>query len=263
MTGGSRGFGLATAHALANTGFSIGLLARSPAELAAAGDELAAAGATVYAARADVTDRAQVDVAVEAIEADLGSVDVLVNNAGSLSSVGPLWEVDPDDWWADVETSLRGALNLCRRVIPGMIARGGGRIVNVSSYAGVRPSPYQSGYACGKAALLALTEALAASLAEHGVRVFGVTPGFVVTAMTRRLTESPAGRRWLPEVGSGRVVEAEVGARLIARICAGDADALGGRFLHALDDVDELLRNLPTIERDDLYVPRVRRLTGA
>src|SRR4029079_1132044 len=94
--------------------------------------------------------------AVAGAEAALGPATVLVNNAGTGLALGPLWEVDADDWWTDVETTLRGAFNLCRAVLPGMIERGTGRIVNVTSYVAVRPAPYQTGYAAGKAALLNL-----------------------------------------------------------------------------------------------------------
>jgi NAD(P)-dependent dehydrogenase (short-subunit alcohol dehydrogenase family) len=261
VTGGSRGFGLATARALAKDGFSVGLVARSSSELADARERLTYEGAMVSIAPADVTDRVQVDAALDTVESELGPVVALINNAGSLSAVGPLWEVDSDEWWADVESSLRGALNLCHRLIPGMIERGEGRIVNISSYAGTRPSPYQSGYACGKAAMLALTDALAASLGDSGVKAFSVTPGFVVTHLTRHLMDSPEGRRWLPGVGQGCAVEPEVGARLVARVCSGEADALNGRFLHALDDLDELLRRLSEIEAGDLYASRVHRLS--
>ena len=142
-------------------------------------------GGTALDLVADVTDAEAVDEAVAAVGERLGPVDVLVNNAGSLRALGPLWEVRPDDWWADVTTSLGGAYNLCRAVVPGMIERGRGRIVNVTSYAALRPAPYQTGYACGKAALAALTEALAASLADHGVAVFSVAPGFTATELTR------------------------------------------------------------------------------
>ena len=117
-----------------------------------------------------------------------------MNNAGSLRAIGPLWEVDPKDWWSDVETSLGGAFNLCRAVLPQMIERLEGRIVNVTSYAGVRAAPYQTGYGCAKAGLASLTESLAASLAQYGIKAFSAAPGFTQTEMTRNLTESEAGQ---------------------------------------------------------------------
>ena len=107
-----------------------------------------------------------------------------------------------------------------------------------------------------------LTESLAAELGEHGVSVFGVAPGFTRTDMTEHLTASEAGARWLPDAGSGRVVEAEDTARLIVRLASGSADELSGRLLHTLDEVDVLLAELDEIRRDDLYAPRIRRLPG-
>jgi NAD(P)-dependent dehydrogenase (short-subunit alcohol dehydrogenase family) len=107
-----------------------------------------------------------------------------------------------------------------------------------------------------------LTESLAASLEEHGIGAFSVAPGFTRTEMTAHLTSSEAGRRWLPEVGSGSVVDAEQTAQLIARIAGGGADRLSGRLLHTLDELDVLLAEIDEIRRDDLYAPRVRRLPG-
>lgn len=263
VTGASRGIGRATALALADAGFAVGLVARSAAELERARVAVEERGAGAVSCVADVTDARAVDDAVAMVEERLGPITLLVNNAGSLRAIGPLWEVDPDDWWEDVRTSLGGAFNLCRAVLPRMIDRREGRIVNVTSYVAVRPSPYQSGYACAKAGLASLTEALAASAADYGIRAFSVAPGFTPTEMTRHLTESEAGRRWLPEVGKGRVVDADRSAQLIAVLAGGGADELNGRFLHALDDVETLLARLEEIEGDDLYAPRLRRLPGA
>ena len=94
-----------------------------------------------------------------------------------------------------------------------MIRLGEGRIVNLTSYVAVRPTPYQTGYAAGKAGIVSLTEALAASLEGSGVKAFSVAPGFTPTEMTRNLVESEAGKRWLPDVGKGRSVDAESSAR--------------------------------------------------
>lgn len=256
VTGGGRGIGRAIALALAGAGFGVTVLARSPGELGETRAELERKGAPTLAVSCDVRDEAAVAEAVSRTEAEIGPVSLLVNNAGTGRALGPLWTVDADDWWTDVETSLRGAFHACRAVIPGMIDRGAGRIVNIASYVAVRPAPYQTGYAAGKAALVNLTEALAESLASHGIRVFAFSPGYVETEMTRRMRESP----WLPDLGSGRVLTAEEGASVVAAIASGRLDALSGRFLHTLDDVDAILGRLDEVERDDLYVPRLRRL---
>jgi NAD(P)-dependent dehydrogenase (short-subunit alcohol dehydrogenase family) len=263
VTGASRGIGRATALALAGSGFDLGLVARSADALAETEALVGRRGARAVSVPADVIDPQAAHTAVAEIEERIGPVTVLVNNAGSLRALGPLWEVDRDDWWLDVNTSLGGAFNFCREVVPRMIGRREGRIVNITSYVAVRPTPYQTGYACGKAAVASLTEALAASLADLGIRAFAVAPGFTRTEMTEHLTESAAGRRWLPEVGKGRVVEAEESARLISLLAAGAADELNGRLLHALDDVEQLLERIDEIRRDELYAPRLRRLPDA
>jgi NAD(P)-dependent dehydrogenase (short-subunit alcohol dehydrogenase family) len=263
VTGASRGIGRATALALSDSGFALGLVARSADALDETQAILEGRGRRALGVPADVTDPQAARSAVAAIEERIGPVTVLVNNAGSLRAIGPLWEVDPDDWWLDVQTTLGGVFNFCREVVPRMIERRDGRIVNITSYVAARPTPYQTGYACGKAAVGSLTEALAASLGDFGIKAFGVAPGFTRTEMTEHLTESVAGRRWLPEVGKGRVVEAERSARLIALLAAGAADELNGRVLHALDDVEQLLERIEEIRRDDLYAPRLRRLPDA
>lgn len=260
VTGASRGIGRATALALADAGFALGLVARSEDALAETRHLVEERGPSALGAVADVTDPRAVQDAVETIEANLGPIAVLVNNAGTLRAIGPLWEVEPDDWWLDVQTSLGGTYNVSRAVVPGMIERRAGRIINVTSYAAVRPTPYQTGYAVAKAGVASLTEALAASLGEYGITAFSVAPGFTRTELTRQLTESDAGRRWLPDVGRGRVVDAERSARLIAALASGAADDLSGRFLHALDDVDTLLARIDEVRSAELYAPRLRRL---
>jgi NAD(P)-dependent dehydrogenase (short-subunit alcohol dehydrogenase family) len=262
VTGASRGIGQATALALADAGFAVGLLARSGRGLAETRALVEARGGTALDRVTDVTEPDAVRATVSAVEERLGPIAVLVNNAASLSGVGQLWDVSREDWWRDVHTSLGGAFELCRAVVPGMIERRGGRIVNVVSYAAVRPAPYESGYAAGKAALAALTEALASSVAEHGVKAFSFAPGFTRTEMTRNLAESEEGRRWLPGAAGREALAAEQSARQIALLARGAADELTGRFLHTLDDLDVLLERIDEIRGDDLYAPRLRRLQG-
>jgi NAD(P)-dependent dehydrogenase (short-subunit alcohol dehydrogenase family) len=259
VTGASRGIGRATALALADAGFAVGVVARSPEALDETRELVRQRGARATSAVADVTDAPSVREAVRAIEDAIGPVSVLVNNAGSLRAIGALWEVDPDDWWADLRTNLGGTFVFCREVVPGMIERGEGRIINVTSYAAVRPAPYETGYASAKAGVASLTEALAVSLAEYGIKAFSVAPGFTVTEMTRPLMELDAHSRF-PPPDCRRVVDAERSAELIAVLAGGSADALNGRRLHALDDIEALLARIDEIERDDLYAPRLRRL---
>ncbi len=260
VTGAGRGIGRATAIALAEAGFAVGLVGRTRQDLEQTAALIDERGADQRVAVADVTDRQSVHRAVSDIETHLSSVDVLVNNAGSMSAIGPIWEVDPDDWWTDVQTSLLGAFVCCRALVPGMIERRRGRIVNLTSYVAVRPSPYLSGYAAAKAGLASLTEALAASLEPHGVCAFAVAPGFTDTELTRAARQSNAGAQWLPGFGEGRVVGADRSAALITWLAEGFGDALNGRFLHTLDDVESIVERIDEVRQKELYAPRIRRL---
>jgi NAD(P)-dependent dehydrogenase (short-subunit alcohol dehydrogenase family) len=260
VTGAGRGIGRATAIALADAGYAVGLLARTRHELEQTADDVAARGGDALVAVADVTSQEAVHRAVTEIEKRFASIDLLVNNAGSMRAIGPVWEVDPDDWWTDVATSLRGAFLCCHEVVPGMVERRRGRIVNLTSYVAVRPSPHQSGYAAAKAGLASLTESLAASLEPHGVRAFAVAPAFTDTQLTRTAQESDTGARWLPGLGTGRVVDADQSAKLIVWLAGGAGDALNGRFLHTLDAVEALVERIDEVHRLDLYAPRIRRL---
>src|SRR5262249_10926582 len=262
VTGGGRGMGRAIALALGAAGHAVGIVARSEPDLAATRAQVGSPGMASSVFVGGVVDLAAMEPSGRTIEEELGPGGVLVNNAGTGAAVGPAWEVDPGDWWGDVESSLKGTFNACRAVIPGMIARGEGRIINVSSYAAARPAPYQTGYAAAKAALASFSEGLDASLDDYGVRGFTITPGFVDTAMTAHLTESAEGRRWLPELQGREPLDPALVAQLVVFLASGDGDRLSGRFLHALDDVHDLLARIEEIEREDLYALRLRRLDG-
>ena len=138
-----------------------------------------------------------------------------------------------------------------------MLDRSVGRLIALSSYAAVRPAPHQSGYAAGKAAVVSFVESLDAELSGTGVHAFSVTPGFVQTEMTEAMAATP----WFAALAERRDdIPPERVAGLINRIARGDADALSGRFLHALDDLDELVARVVEIEQGELYAPRLRRL---
>lgn len=262
VTGASRGIGRAIAERLARAGAAVAVVARSVEGLERTAEAIAGAGGRALPVPADVTRREQVEAAVARVERELGPPSLLVNNAATLSAIGPTWEVDPEAWWRDVEVSLRGALLCSRAVLPGMVERGRGRIVNVTSLYGTRASPYTTSYACAKAAVFRLTEGLAEELRPHGVAVFAISPGWVRTEMAEALVGSEAGRRWLPEL-QAMPEEAWIGperaADLVVFLASGKGDALTGRYLYALDDPEELARRAAQIQRDDLYVLRLRR----
>src|SRR5215813_5257884 len=183
VTGGGRGIGRAIGLALARAGAAVAISARSASELDSTLAELRAINHRAIAVRSDVTDRAAVEEMVAETEAELGPINFLVNNAGSVGVIGPIWETDPDDWWRTIEVNLRGPMLCTRSVLPGMIARHGGRIINMASAAGLRAFPNNSTYACSKAALVRLTDTLQQETAQHGVMIFAVSPGLVHTPM--------------------------------------------------------------------------------
>jgi NAD(P)-dependent dehydrogenase (short-subunit alcohol dehydrogenase family) len=263
VTGGGRGLGRAIAQALGSAGAAVAIAARSPDELAASLTDLRAAGTTSVALQVDVTDRAAVEAIVEQTERELGPIDLLVNNAGTCNAIAPVWEVDPDVWWREVEIHLRGSFLCARAVLPGMIARGRGRIINMASGVGLLPFPFTSAYSCGKAALMRLTDSLAVSTRALGVHVFAISPGNVRTAMMDHLENSEAGRRWLggPERRAGLEFQApERVAQLCVRLASGQADSLSGRYIHVTYDLDGMLGRVAEIEQGDLYTLRLRVL---
>jgi NAD(P)-dependent dehydrogenase (short-subunit alcohol dehydrogenase family) len=187
----------------------------------------------------------------------------LVNNAAQLRALGEVWQVDPEGWWRDVEINLRGPFLCARAVLPGMLARQTGRIINVASGAGGRPGPGLSGYAASKAALMRLTDSLAAEVAGSGVSVFVVSPGAVRTPGAEYLLASPVVKQWLPGFvkvfADGRDQPPEALARLVVALASGRADMLSGRFLDATSDLDEMVSRADDIRRHDLHALRVHK----
>lgn len=257
VSGGSQGIGLGIASALAEARARIAIIARS----ASVEDAAASIPQEMMGIRADVAQPADVDAALRRTEESLGPVDFLVHNAGTANVIGPLWQADPDAWWHEVAGHLRGAMLLCRAVLPGMLERRRGRIVLMYGNLGEGGDPWSSAYACGKAGLLRLVEQLHAELEGTGVHVFGVHPGLVWTPMTRALAEDPDKQQWLPRFSEWpreRFGTPEAVSDLAVRIARGDADALSGLLIGAGEDIDELtdeVERLRAEHRRTLHVP--------
>ena len=259
VTGGSRGIGRAIAEELAAAGAVVALAARSEADVKAAAARIRQAGGDAVPLTADVTGPAAVERLVGDARRLLGPVDILVNAAGTNRAVGPDWELDPDLWWEDMAVNLRGPFLCARAVLPDMLARGSGRIVNVASQAGLRGLPDYSAYATAKAALIRYTECLAASCSGRGVSAFAIHPGTVRTALVDTiLAHAPPGHwahRFFPSAAAGSADEA---ARLVVLLASGLADALSGRYLSVADDVQSLVAREAEIRAADLLVLRLR-----
>jgi 3-oxoacyl-[acyl-carrier protein] reductase len=198
ITGGSRGIGLATARLLAAEGAALLLVGRSEDALAAAAGECAGA-ASVETLAADVTDPAAGELIVAACEQRLGRVDALVNNAGAMRAIA-LDELTDDDWQHQWELHVMAPMRLMRAAAPRMAASGWGRIVNVCSSSGKRPSQRNGAYSVTKAAQLSLSRTYADAFAARGVLVNAVAPGVVGTGL------------WFDEDGLADQVAAQQGA---------------------------------------------------
>jgi NAD(P)-dependent dehydrogenase (short-subunit alcohol dehydrogenase family) len=264
ITGGGRGIGRLVAQALGDAGVAVGLVARSPDELARTVALVEGRGGAAASAVADVTDAASVDSAVNALAEELGPIDLLVNNAGVVGPIGPLWEVEADEWWQAMDVNVRGVALGTRAVLPHMVARGRGRVINLSSQAGVHRWPLVSAYSVSKAAVTKLTENLAHEVARFGISVFSVHPGLLPIGMATWLHDHQPTtafehhvRDWtMRELDEGRGATPDQAIELILRLAAGDADSLSGRHLSVHDDLDALIARSYEIRARDLYVLR-------
>jgi NAD(P)-dependent dehydrogenase (short-subunit alcohol dehydrogenase family) len=190
VTGAGRGIGRAVATALAAEGMSLLLLARSGEQVRSLAEELTASyGGKMLPVAVDVSDPAAVDRVVAHVEQHLGTVDLLVNNAAVIESREvPFWDSDPDELWRVVEINLRGPLLMTRALLPPMIQRGHGHVVNLASRArAATATGTYTGYAVSKRALSVLTQSLVGPLTGTGVVVHDVLPGLVRTQLTESM----------------------------------------------------------------------------
>ena len=241
VTGGGRGIGAGIARALAGDGWEVVVGARSREEVEAVAEETGGEWVQV-----DVADRGSVERAVGVA----GEVDLLVANAGVDQELAPSWEIDAADWWRVYEVNVLGVHLCCRAVIPGMLARGRGRIAITASGAAYLRGGDRTAYPPSKAAVCRYGETLANELAGR-IPVFFFSPGLVRTEMTEGMGIFGEGAPWTPP---------ELAPELVRKLATGRYDALAGRYLHAEhDDVDELLARIDEVRERDLNAIRLRR----
>jgi len=180
VTGASRGIGLAIAHRLGRMGARVAICARSGPTLDRAAEELRRAGVETLAMTADVTRPAEVATLVERTRTALGPIDILVNNAG-IGVFGPAHELPEADWDAVLDTNLKGVFLVSKAVVPEMIRRRTGHVINISSLAGKNAFAGGGIYCASKWGLLGLTYCMAEDLRGYGIRVSAVCPGTVAT----------------------------------------------------------------------------------
>jgi NAD(P)-dependent dehydrogenase (short-subunit alcohol dehydrogenase family) len=230
VTGAGRGIGRAVAQRLAAEGMHLAVVARTGEQVRAVAEEVEREhGVRAFPAALDVRDADAVERLVAHVEQQLGPVDLLVNNAATIEPVErPFWEVDAEDSWRVLETNLRGPVLLCRALLPAMVQRGHGHVVNVTSRAraATRTGTYTA-YAVSKRALTTFTEALAVPLSGTGVVVVDVLPGLVRTPMTDSM---PVWR----DVPDDEWAPAELTAQVVADVAAGRYDDRSGQLLDAV-----------------------------
>ncbi len=201
ITGAGRGIGRATAIALAKEGVNIGLVGRTMDNLEKVASELSEYNVEISAAVGDVADLESVTNAVEHIKEDLGSIDILINNAG-IAKFGGFLDLTPEEWESIIRVNLMGVYNATRAVLPGMIEKKTGDIINVSSSAGQKGAPVTSAYSASKFAVLGLTESLMLEVRKHNIRVSALTPSTVATDLaieTNLISENNPDKFMQPE----------------------------------------------------------------
>jgi NADP-dependent 3-hydroxy acid dehydrogenase YdfG len=186
ITGASAGIGAATAHAFAAEGAKLLLCARRKDKVDTVAAEALAKGAqAVHTFDLDVTDRAAVASAINALPAEWSSIDILVNNAGLSRGLDKLYQGDIQDWEEMIDTNIKGVLYVTRAVVPGMVERGKGHVINLGSTAGELAYPNGAVYCATKAALKSINDGLRQDVLGTPVRVTGVEPGMVETDFSR------------------------------------------------------------------------------
>ncbi len=230
VTGASRGIGRALTQRLTSTGMTVAAIGRTSSDLDQVAQETGA-----YPFVLDVRDPAAVEDAFGRIAVEHGVADLLVNNAGISGGSGLTWDLAPEAWWHVLEINVRGTYLCSRAVLPGMLERGGGRIINLSSGAATFPvgldndGTLTSAYMASKAAVNRFTEALAGECFAAGVRVFAMSPGMVKTDMTADVFADlwDDDDTWTP---------IETSLDLITDLDSGILDQLSGRYFRAAVD---------------------------
>jgi len=264
VTGGSRGIGRAVAEKFLEEGAAVVIAARTAEEVRAAASELEKKG-RVLGIAGDVRRDRDVHKIVRAAEGIAGGVDVLVNAAAVLPPIGAFSEIAWRAWKDNIDINLTGTARCCRAVLPGMIARGRGTIINFAGGGGNASRPNFSAYAAAKAAVIRLTEVLADELRRHQIQVFAVSPGAVRTHMIEEILSAPPDRVG-SEYDAVKAKErtgfdsARTAAELVSFLASPGAAGLSGRVISAVWDPWREWAKGESAPDKDMYV--LRRIDG-
>jgi NAD(P)-dependent dehydrogenase (short-subunit alcohol dehydrogenase family) len=191
ITGASRGIGQAIALRFAQAGALVVVSSRKLDSVRAVADQIVAAGGEALAIQAHVGQSADVEALVERTLETYGRVDIAINNAATNPHFGPLLTADEGQWDKILDTNAKGCFRICKAVVPAMEKQGGGKIVNLASVAGLRPSPGMGVYGISKAAIIMLTQVLAVELGPANIQVNAIAPGVIKTRFSQLLWLTP------------------------------------------------------------------------
>src|SRR5262245_10828171 len=232
VTGASRGIGRAIALALGAAGADVACCARSQEQIDKTADEIRHLGSRAGGFKMDVMQGVEIDHALRQIEAALGPVDILVNNAGVTLEKKTV-EVTDEEWERVLTTNLTSMFRLARVVAPGMIARGGGKIINIGSMYGAIGVPRYAAYCASKAAVEALTRSLGAEWARHGIQVNCLAPGYMNTDIPRRaMADEKTRTLFLSKVPVRRIGEPEEAGPLAVYLASAASDFMTGQTIY-------------------------------
>jgi 3-oxoacyl-[acyl-carrier protein] reductase len=234
VTGASRGIGAEAAVALGAAGASVMLVARESAQIEANARRINAAGGKAAHMACDVANYAACQRVVAHTAHLFGSPDVLVNNAGVIEPIGAIGTTDPAEWARSIQINLVGAYYAIRAVLPGMLERGHGDIINVSSGAALRPQEGWSAYCSGKAGLAMVTRSIELEHRAAGIRVFGFQPGTTDTDM--QVVIRASGINPISKIPREQLTPVAHPARAIVYLCTPEADDLAGKEFSLRDD---------------------------
>lgn len=241
VTGASRGIGAATAIALAEVGAEVAITARTAEALEQTAEDVQQQGRQALALPADISEQRAVEGLIWHTLQEFGRIDILINNAGVLGPVGDTWDVDPTTWEYNVQVNLTGAFFVTRAVLPHMVQRGSGRIINVSTGAAKRPIPGWSAYSAAKAGLDHFTRVLAVELKGTGVTINAAAPGVVDTEMQAKIREFDADQfrpvsRFREYKEEGVLRDPSEPAQMYVWLCHPATQDMNGEIIHINDE---------------------------
>jgi 3-oxoacyl-[acyl-carrier protein] reductase len=262
VTGAGRGIGRAIAIAFAQEGADIIAVSRTSQEIEETARQIRALGSHVLALKADVSNREDVSEIIKSVTQDFGKVDILVNNAGIQGPIGPVIENDVDQWIETIHINLIGTFLCARAVLPIMIKRRCGKVINLSGGGATSPRPYFTAYAASKAAVVRFTESVAQEVKEFNIQVNAIAPGAVNTKMVTQVLAAgdAAGGNELAaakhQLKTGGALP-DRAAALAVFLASEESNGLTGRLISAVwDDWQGIAGQIEEVMKTDLYTLR-------